>query len=246
MKINIPGFHGEIQVLNTADLPATDMVLITPKFVQNIKAEGLYSVIVVEPTDPETDRTGFSFRILAGRRRLAAFRALEYTQIPAMICPRAHHDRSLLDPNDNEPQTHSVTLSENLARGRNYISELEALEELIARGMSREQLAKQMGLLDRELKQIDRLRGMSPLLRAALSAREVGPSTALVLATLPHRDQDEFLTLTNRTLKSARLWKQRCLIKTNQFDFLDTEIIAGHEDLRADLLAKEPQRHAAH
>lgn len=230
MNISIPGFCGEIRVLDTSDLPGTETIALTPKFLANIQKEGLQSLIVVEPTDPETDRSGYAFRILAGRRRLAAFRALEYSKIPAIVVPRAHQDRSLLHPEeDREPHTRSVTLSENLARSRNYIAELEAFETLVSQGMSREQIAKTFGLLERELKQLDRLRGMSQELRAALALHQIAPSTALVLATLNHQDQDKFLAMSDRTLKSARLWKQRVLIKTDQFDFLDQDLPHGKE-----------------
>ena len=150
--------------------------------------------------------------ILAGIRRLQAIRELApQGAVTAII----RSDR-LASP--------GVTLTENLVRSRNLLSELDAYLSLLKQGMDDDDIQNAMGIFKRDLNTLNQLSHLGPKAKAFLGEGKIAPSSAKVLAKLSIKDQDAFFsehgTQAKYTLASVKAWRMHCLLPNAQLSFL--------------------------
>ncbi|WP_018234220.1 ParB/RepB/Spo0J family partition protein [Thioalkalivibrio thiocyanodenitrificans] len=218
MRIESEVFTGTIRVVPVSSIFGGG-VQARPSMVRSIKSRGLRSLPVVrEVRDADRERwaeegfldTGFEYAIEAGRHRIAAIKELNIQEVPVIVA---------------EDDADETTLVENLVRGRNLISELEALEGLLDAGKEPEDIQKELGIFKRDLNRLRRLSNMGKVTRGKLAAGLIAPSTGEVLAKMPEQYQEAFFKAADKTtLKAARefLWKYR--LPSNQLDFLAEDL----------------------
>ena len=176
--------------------------------VKNILARGLIEPVVLRLAEDGSS----GFEPVAGRRRLQALQEMGCTSVIAIV--------------RTEGEGHSpadITLSENLVRSRNLLSEVHAYREMRQSGRSLEDIQKELGIFKRDLKTLETLSSMSPRTEAALESGRLSPSGAKVLAKLPAEAQDTFFTqcaAEKYTLESVKLWRMAYLFQPDQMSFL--------------------------
>jgi len=119
----------------------------------------------------------------------------------------------------------AVTITENLVRSRNYVSEIQAFRELHKQSLSDEDIQKQLGLYKRDVKKLAQLSNLSDKAEKALENGKIAPSAALVLAKLGKRQQDDFFaehpdSVSRYTLASVKDWRMQQLLPDSQLSFL--------------------------
>lgn len=176
--------------------------------VKNIMARGLIEPVVLRQAADGSD----GFELVAGRRRLQALLEMGCKSVIAIV--RAETDGQ--SPAD-------ITLSENLVRSRNLLSEVHAYREMRQSGRSMEDIQKELGIFKRDLKTLDILSSMSSRTESALESGQLSPSGAKVLAKLPAETQDAFFTQSaseKYTLESVKVWRMSYLFQPDQMSFL--------------------------
>lgn len=106
--------------------------------VKDIEKVGLLSPISIQPIKDVEDLPpeDFTFRVVAGHRRLAAFKILKRETIPAMIKVGL-----------NEVQARLINLGENLKReALNILQEAKAIKRLKKLGLNRRQVGEELGV----------------------------------------------------------------------------------------------------
>jgi ParB/RepB/Spo0J family partition protein len=145
---------------------------------ENIKASGVHQPILVRPLPgarvPDTAK-GVTHEIVAGARRFRASQLAGMAAIPAVV--RDLDDGAALE----------VALWENIHRADlTALEEAEGYDALIrATGITREALAKKIGRSPSYVHASLKLLDLCPEARAALEARKLEASHALLLARLP-------------------------------------------------------------
>ena len=179
--------------------------------VHSIRNLGLIEPVVL--TEPSPEFGNPLCHVIAGRRRLLALQELKKTSVIAIM-----HNDSLADNAQH-------TLSENLMRSRNLVSELQAYRDLRRNGKTDEDIQVELGLFKRDVKQLAMLASMAPITETMLTVGRIAPSSAKVLAKLSHSDQEQFFSHVKEdckfTLASAKEWRMRCLFPHNQLTFLE-------------------------
>lgn len=176
--------------------------------VKNIMARGLIEPVVLRQAEDGSD----GFEIVAGRRRLQALLEMGCKTVVAIV--RSETDAQ--SPAD-------ITLSENLVRSRNLLSEVYAYREMRQSGLSMEDIQKELGIFKRDLKTLEILSSMSARTEAALESGQLTPSGAKILAKLPPEMQDAFFTQSaseKYTLESVKAWRMSYLFQPDQMSFL--------------------------
>jgi len=151
----------------------------SPAFVANIKAQGvLHPVGLVECSSGP-----YMYRVLYGRKRIKAQRQLGRDHVPAMIFP----------PHTTYEQV--MTVSENAQRAANPVTDVEAIDNLLRRGATVEQMAEAFGLTVPQVRARMRLLRLIGPLRAALRDCKMLSSAATEAARLPEADQQRLADL---------------------------------------------------
>ena len=157
------------------------------------------------------------FEVVAGRRRLQACRELKLESVVSLVRAKAESETALA----------SVTLSENLVRSRNLLSEVEAFRELRMGGLDDDVIQSELGLFRRDVRGLETLSQMAPATEEALRTGKISPSSAKTLAKLPPDVQEAFFSenppeKSKYTLKSVQAWRMRYLFPSNQMSCLET------------------------
>lgn len=176
--------------------------------VKNILARGLIEPVVLRLAE---DGSG-GFEPVAGRRRLQALLEMGCKSVVALV--RVENDGQ--SPAD-------ITLSENLVRTRNLLSEVHAYREMRQSGRSLEDIQKELGIFKRDLKTLDVLSSMGLRTESALAEGLLSPSGAKVLAKLPTEAQEAYFTQSGAekyTLESVKVWRMSYLFQPDQMSFL--------------------------
>jgi ParB family chromosome partitioning protein len=131
-EIDISSIYSDNDFNCRGPIPKIDVV----DLAKDIERNSLMFPISVQPVKDATGvPEGYSYRVIAGHRRLAAFIVLNKTTIPAMI------RRGL-----NELQARILNLGENLKRQNlNLLQEAKALQKLRELGLTQEQIAMELG-----------------------------------------------------------------------------------------------------
>jgi len=148
--------------------------LVDKGFLDSVKTQGILVPVALEKTD-----TGY--RLIDGRRRLAAARAVELETVPARI----------MTPENMEGDLLGVLL--NIHRSPNLAFEVEALKRLISSGYTQEEIAAALLTTRTRLKKHFRLLALCEEGLRALEEGRLKASAALALSRLPRKEQREIL-----------------------------------------------------
>jgi ParB/RepB/Spo0J family partition protein len=118
---------------------------------------------------------GKGFEVLDGRRRLLAAREAELPKVPCIVALNAQ----------GVPIKRVLTIVANRRRSMNWQSEFAAVEELLGKGYSEQQLVEATGIGKNELRRLLRLRQLVNSLRLAFVDGELNASVAEAAAKLP-------------------------------------------------------------
>lgn len=169
-------------------------------FTASIERLGILQPVALIATSRANEAPPRPFVVADGRRRIVAARRAGLSTVPAVIFPlgtsRAH--------------AASITLSTNFQRRGNPISELEAIEELMALGLSRTDIAERLRLPIRTINSRLRLSNLIDGLRVELSTGLLTLHAALAAAQLGHEDQERILA----SLEQGHPWSARRVRET--------------------------------
>lgn len=177
--------------------------------VRSIQEQGL----IEPPVLLESSYGRQTLTILAGIRRLQAIREINPDATVAAII------------RNDAKASPAVTLSENLVRSRNFVSEIQAFRALRRQSLSEEDIQKALGLYKRDVKKLAQLTNLSETAEKALEAGKIAPTAAMVLAKMKKSQQDDFFAehpdaVSKYTLASVKEWRMRQLLPDAQLSFL--------------------------
>lgn len=158
------------------------------EFIESIRAYG-----VLQPIALVEDGAG-RFDIAEGRRRRAAALAVGLPTIPALIFP-AGTPRHVAA---------AITVTTNMHRQPNPISELEAIQQMVRDGASEEQIASELRLSVYVIRRRMALARLIPEFRDALLAGTLSVTTAQRVARHPEDEQRAMLAIWQETGRITR------------------------------------------
>lgn len=160
-------------------------------FVESIRTFGVLSPIWVQEMGAAT------YRVLAGRRRIKAARAVGLECIPALLVPNAYDYAAL-------------ALIENRQRDTNPVSDLEAVKTLMERGHTEKDIGKALGINLSSVRRLLHLATLPATVYAAVKRGEMAIGVAEKFARLTEKQQDALLKservedITERVVHNAR------------------------------------------
>ena len=143
---------------------------------ESIKAEGL-----INPPTAVANEDG-AYRIVAGRRRIAAVRQLGWEEVPARVIDEADADR-----------LESIGLAENVNRQEMHpLDEAETFKKLMDRGTAVEDIAAYYDRTAAGIHHRVRLCGLIDGVKEMFRDGKINLSGAALIAGLPAEDQEKF------------------------------------------------------
>ena len=153
------------------DLPAN--------FIDSIRHYGIMQPIaVMRYPDSDTAR-GYLYRIIAGRRRVAAAAYLGMMFVPALVYPHDTPDTIVA----------AMMLTENYQRRENPLVDLRAIRTLVSAGVSEVEIARHLGLSISQVRSRRALANLIPTMRRALQAGHLSVRLANEVARMPASSQ---------------------------------------------------------
>lgn len=162
--------------IHTLDTAQTS-VAPTPQFVASIQRFGVLMPIAVRRNRPDSQ---YDFTIVDGRRRYLASVWCGYETIPALV----------FDADTPNTVVASMTITTNLHRRQNFVSELNAIQILLHEGASVAQIAERLCIPERLIHNRMRLMGMHHTLYDALISGRMSINVAQRIVGLPMRAQE--------------------------------------------------------
>lgn len=139
---------------------------------------------------------GGHYRVVDGRRRLAAAKKAGLEKVPAVLLP------------EGEDATATATIFLHSTRGENPMAELKAIQALVRAGLSEEQIARAGYTTRQRIARLAKLNRLVPELMRRAESGELPPSVAFEAASLPPERQYELLALPKITGDAVREVKQ--------------------------------------
>lgn len=179
--------------------------------VHSIQTQGLIEPVVLAAPNASVGQD--LYPVIAGRRRLQALREIGAETVIAIL------QAGTLSENAG------ATLSENLLRSRNLVSEIQAYRDLRRLGKQAEEIQKELGLFKRDVKALAVLASMAPVTESMLYEGRIAPSAAKVLAKLSREDQEAYFAQADPdtgkfTLATVTAWRKNLLFSAKQMSFL--------------------------
>jgi ParB/RepB/Spo0J family partition protein len=168
--------EGEFRMIRTQALPFMEGSP-GPELVDSVRRLGILHPVVVAEVDG-------LYRILAGRRRVAAAYVAGLEEVPCTVVDATYG------------QMQAVSLAENAHRSPNPVSDLYAILRLLDRGHSVDSIARELGLSRGLVRSRMQLAGLDRVMRSRLQSGELGVNLARVVAGLPEARQEELDTAT--------------------------------------------------
>lgn len=151
-------------------------VTVNATLVASIKSGGLYQPVILQ----ETGKVDQPYRVLAGKRRVAAAKAAGFETIPARVYGAAQKVNGSV-----------VTLVENWHRKANPGAELTAVADLLQSGYSPRQIAADLKVPLGKVEAVVKVAGLERRLFSATAAGTVSWSVAVDAAKLTGTDQQK-------------------------------------------------------
>jgi ParB/RepB/Spo0J family partition protein len=158
-----------LERINPRDVFGVEDVYVSTALRESIRRNGIL-------VPPLVRFDGARCRIIDGRRRVRAAVDLMLPDIPAIVVPVTHRSEAAV-----------ATLSANMLRTYNVVSELEAIEQLMTDvpGINPDEIADRLNVSRRVVQNRIRLFGLIPSLRTSLEQRRLGLAAAVVAAGRP-------------------------------------------------------------
>ena len=172
--------------LPTSQLPLSPGTKVRARLLKSIREKGVLTPILVQGN-------GNGYKILDGRRRVAAAVKAGLEEVPAILIE------------EGGPE---ITLLAHATRSENPVAELEAIRELQRRGLSEKEIARAGYSSLGRIRRLAKLNRLAPELAEKVEAGEIAPGVAFQIASLPQEDQHRLLTddekVTSKTVRQAK------------------------------------------
>jgi ParB/RepB/Spo0J family partition protein len=156
------------------------------RLLKSIREKGVLTPILVQ-------RNGAGYKVLDGRRRVAAAFQLGLEEIPAILIE------------EGGPE---ITLLAHGTRSENPVAELEAICELQRRGLSEKEIAQAGYSSLSRIRRLAKLNRLAPELAKKVADGEIAPGVAFQIASLPQQEQRQLLVedekVTANTVRQAK------------------------------------------
>jgi ParB family transcriptional regulator, chromosome partitioning protein len=164
------------------------------RLLKSIREKGVLTPILVQ-------RNGAGYKILDGRRRVAAAIQAGLEEIPAILLE------------EGGPE---VTLLAHATRSENPLAELEAIRELQRRGLSEKEIARAGYASLARIRRLAKLNRLAPELVEKVEAGEIAPGVAFQIASLPQEEQGQLLEqdekVTAKTVRQAKYARRQAAV----------------------------------
>src|SRR5574341_2632033 len=172
--------------LPISQLPLSPGTKVRARLLKSIREKGVLTPILV-------GRNGTGYKILDGRRRVAAALQAGLEEVPAILVEEGGPESTLL--------AHAT-------RSENPVAELEAIRELQRRGLSEKEIARAGYSSLPRIRRLAKLNRLAPELAEKVEAGEIAPGVAFQIASLPQEDQHRLLVddekVTSKTVHQAK------------------------------------------
>ena len=172
--------------LPTSQLPLSPGTKVRARLLKSIRENGVLTPILVQGN-------GNGYKILDGRRRVAAAVKAGLEEVPAILIE------------EGGPE---ITLLAHATRSENPVAELEAIRELQRLGLSEKEIARAGYSSLGRIRRLAKLNRLAPELAEKVEAGEIAPGVAFQIASLPQEDQHRLLTddekVTSKTVRQAK------------------------------------------
>lgn len=172
--------------LPITQLPVSPGTKVRARLLKSIREKGVLTPILVQSN-------GVGYKILDGRRRVAAAIRAGLEEIPAILVE------------EGGPE---ITLLVHATRSENPVAELEAIRELQRRGLSEKDIARAGYSSLPRIRRLAKLNRLAPELAEKVEAGEIAPGVAFQIACLPLEEQNRLLEdeekVTSKTVRQAK------------------------------------------
>jgi len=172
--------------LPISQLASSPGTKVRARLLKSIQEKGILTPILVE-------RNGAGYKILDGRRRVAAAIQLGLEKVPAVLV---------------EGGGPEITLLAHGTRSENPVAELEAICELQRRGLSEKEIAHAGYSSISRIRRLAKLNRLAPELAEKVADGEIAPGVAFQIASLPQEEQRQLLAddkkVTASTVRQAK------------------------------------------
>lgn len=201
-------------VVSIYDLPDTAAPKPSPELVRSVMGLGILQPVILE-------RDGETFRVIDGRRRIAAARLAGLLDVPARIITLTGIEGASV-----------VTLTANATRTENPATELHSIVDLQKQGYDVNAIAKATGMKVGTIQKRLRLLGLIPRLLWAFETGGIPVGVAEAAAKLPAATQerladrrDEGERLTHELIKEERTARAQSTIAALPASLFEVENI---------------------
>ncbi len=179
------------------------------KLLKSIREKGVLTPILVQRNGGNEDMSDVSavgYKILDGRRRVAAAVQAGLEEIPAILLE------------EGGPE---VTLLAHATRSENPVAELEAIRELQRRGLSEKEIARAGFSSVARIRRVAKLNRLVPELAEKVETGEIAPGVAFQIASLPQEEQQQLLAedeartrshVTAKTVRQAKYARRQAAV----------------------------------
>lgn len=169
----------KVQMIDLSEIEEQDC-RVDHGLLRSIVAHGIVHPVRLECVGLPVDGGCWRYRIVDGRRRVAAARSLGIEQVPALVY------RVL---SDDVRQV--IVLLSNLQRSPNPMMEAESLYQLLSEGWSEDRITKELGISKARYRQRYKLLDLNSNLQEKLRVGEMTLGAALEATKLLDEDQEE-------------------------------------------------------
>ncbi len=194
-----------------------------PALVKAIKDKGIRVPVVLTPESGcVLGNHGDQYRILDGRRRVAAAAKLGLETVPAVVV-------------EDGPE---LTIMLHATRSENPVAELQAIQELMRAGMSEEQIARAGYASIQRIRRIAKLNRLTPEMAERVNNAEIAPGVAFQIAMLPAENQAALAQ--EQKITAGKVRESRCVQREAALPGLEAILAApfataGIEEVFAEL-----------
>jgi ParB family chromosome partitioning protein len=161
---------------------------------KSIQEKGILTPILAQ-------RNGSGYKVLDGRRRVAAAMQVGIKEIPAILIEQGGPE---------------VTLLAHATRSENPVAELEAIQELQRNGLSEKEIARAGYASLARIRRVSKLNRLAPELADRVEAGEIAPGVAFQIANLSQEEQRQLLAvnekLTSKTVRQVKYAQRKAAI----------------------------------
>ena len=171
---------------------------------KSIREKGVLTPILIQRNGddgPESPPYSVGYKVLDGRRRVAAAIQAGLEEVPAILLE------------EGGPE---VTILTHATRSENPVAELEAIRELQRRGLSEKEIARAGYANLGRIRRLAKLNRLAPELAEKVASGEIAPGVAFQIASLPREEQHQLLVedekITAKTVRQAKYARRQVAV----------------------------------